>query len=352
MQIGRFSRFLVLFAFLAAASRCGGSGNPTAPSSSGGAGATIAGIVQGAALSAPAGLTVGVAGTNLSAGVQASGEFQIPGVPTGNVQLQFKSGSSTATAAVTNVSNDQWIQIQVQVNGSSATILSETRSSGKVALCHRTESGTYRPIEVSASAEATHRAHGDGMVGEHVPGDAAKVFGANCQPTGASVQIKKATNGQDADEAPGPTVTVGSQVTWTYVVTNTGTVPLSGVSVADKPNGPVACPKSSLAASESMTCTATGKAILGQYTNVGTVTASWASGTVTDDDLSHYFGQAPKEEEGPKVQLCHRTGNGSYHLIEVNVDAEPAHRAHGDGKVGEAVPGSPGEVFTPTCGVQ
>jgi hypothetical protein len=41
-------------------------------------------------------------------------------------------------------------------------------------------------------------------------------------------------------------------------------------------------------------------------------------------------------------QLCHRTGNGSYHMIEVSVSAEPAHRGHGDGMVGEEVPGSPG----------
>lgn len=32
-----------------------------------------------------------------------------------------------------------------------------------------------------------------------------------------------------------------------------------------------------------------------------------------------YLGQALGEEPGQKVQLCHRTGNGSYHLIEVSV---------------------------------
>ena len=56
-------------------------------------------------------------------------------------------------------------------------------------------------------------------------------------------------------------------------------------------------------------------------------------------------------EEGLKVQLCHRTGNGSYHLIEVSIDAEPAHRAHGDGKIGEPVPGNTGKVFGANCSV-
>jgi uncharacterized repeat protein (TIGR01451 family) len=333
--------------------RCGGessSSAPTAPSPSTGgsaSGATIAGTVRA---SSPAGFTVAVAGTNLSSAVEASGAFQLAGVPAGNVQLQFRNASATATAQLANVGSEETIQIEVQVSGTSATILSESRSTGKVSICHRTESGTYQSIEISTSAEATHRAHGDGMVGEPVPGDPSKVFGANCQPTGgASVRIEKSTNGVDADQAPGPTVTVGSPVTWTYVVTNTGALPLTNVKVMDNPNGAVTCPKTTLAAGESMTCTATGVAILGQYENIGTVTASWTSGTVTDSDASHYFGQSPTETEGPKVQLCHKTGNGSYHLIEVSVNAEPAHRAHGDGMIGEAVPGMPGKTFGPGC---
>jgi hypothetical protein len=36
----------------------------------------------------------------------------------------------------------------------------------------------------------------------------------------------------------------------------------------------------------------------------------------------------------------------------VSVNAEPAHRAHGDGKIGEAVPGSPGSIFGAGCAVQ
>jgi hypothetical protein len=61
---------------------------------------------------------------------------------------------------------------------------------------------------------------------------------------------------------------------------------------------------------------------------------------------------SPDDEEGPKVQLCHRTGAGFYVLIEVSVNAEPAHRAHGDGKVCDAVPGNAGKVFGPGCQVQ
>jgi hypothetical protein len=101
-----------------------------------------------------------------------------------------------------------------------------------------------------------------------------------------------------------------------------------------------------------MTCTGTGVAVAGQYRNVGTVTASSSVGSFNDADASHYFGVAPSQDDGPKVQLCHRTGNGSYHLIEISASAEPAHRAHGDAKPGEAVPASPGKTFTASCTVQ
>jgi len=115
----------------------------------------------------------------------------------------------------------------------------------------------------------------------------------------------------------------------------------------------VTCPGTTLAVGQSMTCRGTGVAVVGQYRNVGTATASSTTASVTDTDPSHYFGRLPDDDDddGPKVQLCHRTGAGFYVLISVGVSAEPAHRAHGDGKVGEAVPGSPGKVFGSACSV-
>ena len=341
---------ILAVACAAAVVACGGASAPTAPSPSGGAGATIAGNV----MSPPAGLTVAVAGTNLSTPVESSGDFQLSSVPSGNVQLRFTSSSVSATAQIANVGQEELIQIQVQMNGATATIVNEVRSA-KVVLCHRTESGTYHSIDVSVNAEQTHRDHGDGKVGDPVPGRTNMVFGQDCQPSGASIQIKKSTNGEDADEAPGPRITIGSPITWRYVVTNDGTVNLTNVSVTDDRGVAVNCGgQTTLAAGQSMTCTGTGVATAGQYRNVGSATAASTLGPVTDSDPSHYLGVAPDddEEEGPKVQLCHRTGNGSYHLIEVSVNAEPAHRAHGDGKIGEAVPGNAGRVFGAGCSVQ
>ena len=251
----RLTAFMIA-SLLAAAAACGGSSSPTGPSAAGGAGATIAGTVT---RTGSAAMTVAVTGTSLSAAVDPTGTFQVTDVPPGNVQLQFRQGSVSASTQVSNVGREELIQIEVQVSGSSATIVNEVRTSGKVELCHATGNGTYHAIEVSVSAEPAHRAHGDAKVGEPVPGDTTKTFNSSCVPTAGATPTPTPT--------PSPTPT-------------------------------------------------------------------------------------PPPTGGHKVQLCHRTGNGSYHMIEVDLDAEPAHRAHGDAKVGEAVPGQAGKTFAPDCSVR
>jgi hypothetical protein len=305
------------------------------------------------AAAAPSGMTVTVVGTNLSATVDVLGSFELEGVPAGPVQLQFTDGRITATVQLSSVGDQELVRIQVTVTGSNAAIVEEVRTSGKVSLCHSTGNGSYHLIEVAASAEPAHRAHGDGKVGDSVPADTTKVFDASCQPVTLGVRIKKSTNGEDADSAPGPRIAVGSAVTWSYVVTNTSQLALTNVAVTDDRGVAVSCPVAMLAIGESMTCTGAGVATAGQYRNVGTVTANSSAGVVTNSDVSHYFGELPTTaDDGPKVTLCHRTGNGSYRLIEIATSAEPAHRAHGDGKIGEAVPNEAGKTFGAGCVVQ
>jgi uncharacterized repeat protein (TIGR01451 family) len=320
---------------------CGGS--PAAPSST--SGATIFGLVNGAT----SGLTVSIDGTSLSAAVDGSGQFTFAGVPSGDVRMRFTGGSVNAAALLSNVRPDEYIEIRVNVSSETATLVSEVRT-GKVQLCHRTDSAVYHPIEVSVNAEPAHRAHGDGKVGDRVPGSQTKVFGADCQPAGVGVNIEKLTNGHDADVPPGPSIPVGAPVTWTYVVTNNGNAALSNIVVMDnRPNVMVTCPQTSLAVGAAMTCTAPGVAALGQYSNIGTVTANSTSGQVMDADPSHYLGVPPTEAPAQKVELCHKTGPVGYILIEVSIDAEPAHRAHGDGKVGEIVRDDATKMFGPGC---
>jgi uncharacterized repeat protein (TIGR01451 family)/LPXTG-motif cell wall-anchored protein len=112
-----------------------------------------------------------------------------------------------------------------------------------------------------------------------------------------SINIEKATNGEDADTPTGPVISVGDTVTWTYVVTNTGDVDLTNVNVSDD-QGVTPVLKSGdvgndgiLSVNEIWIYEATGLAVLGQYENLGSVTADHGQDEVSDDDPSHYFGQ-------------------------------------------------------------
>ncbi|HEY9420033.1 MAG TPA: hypothetical protein VIW92_01335, partial [Thermoanaerobaculia bacterium] len=110
----------------------------------------------------------------------------------------------------------------------------------------------------------------------------------------AAITLKKYTNGQDADSAPGPQIQAGAPVVWTYTVTNTGETSLSDVNVTDDRGVAVTCPKAALLSGEAMTCTGNGVATLGQYKNIGTAVGTPPSGPkVTSSDPSHYFGTEP-----------------------------------------------------------
>ena len=140
------------------------------------------------------------------------------------------------------------------------------------------------------------------------------------------VQGEQALTSSDADTATGPQIPRGDTVTWTYEITNTGNSYLRTVSLTDHVNaggGPdpvplcdwdnstdpatgdgVLSPARGLQAAESVTCTATGIAVRGQYTNTATVTGvpalddgvttitgkTGVPPTVSDTDPANYFG--------------------------------------------------------------
>ncbi|MFN2190515.1 MAG: hypothetical protein ACK2T3_17260, partial [Candidatus Promineifilaceae bacterium] len=107
----------------------------------------------------------------------------------------------------------------------------------------------------------------------------------------AALEVEKLTNGEDADLPPGPSITEGDPILWEFIVTNSGNVQLVDVTVNDDAEGEVSCPSSRLDPGEAMTCTHSGIAVVGAYTNEGTASGRLPTGvTIQASDLSHYFG--------------------------------------------------------------
>jgi len=148
--------------------------------------------------------------------------------------------------------------------------------SGVAKACQYSNTGTVTAVSSGTKAAASHS-------------DQSWYFGQ----TSPALQIETYTNGQDADTGTGPEIPVGNPVQWTYSVTNSGNVALREVRVTDDHLANVSCPKATLQAGESMTCSAGGTAVEGQYSNVGTATGTadtLCGGSASASDSSHYRG--------------------------------------------------------------
>ncbi len=143
------------------------------------------------------------------------------------------------------------------------------------------------------------------------------------------IAIVKLTNGTNNDSPPvagtpdGPIVPVGGAVTWTYDVTDPGNEPIANVAVTDSIAGVNPQPVLSggfnvgdtnhngiLDPGETWVFTASGTAIAGQYSNIGTATGT---STITDTPVTasnpdHYFGATPAVQI---VKLTNGTNNDS-----------------------------------------
>jgi hypothetical protein len=112
------------------------------------------------------------------------------------------------------------------------------------------------------------------------------------------IRVVKFTNGKDANDPPGPLIRIGTTVTWTYVVTNPGNVPLHNVVVTDDQQGTVTSftgdtnGNGELDPTETWTYTLSiTNTRIGLYTNLGTATGEFGGETVTSSDPSHYTGR-------------------------------------------------------------
>lgn len=203
-------------------------------------------------------------------------------VPTGPVVL---AGSPIAwTYLVTNLGKVRLLSVRVSDDHGAAVVCPRTSlGPGETMTCEATgvaAAGQFGNV-ATVTANAT--------CGPVSDSDPSHYFGESEK----NVQLRALTNGFDADFPPGPTITVGSPVTWEYVVTNSGKFPLNGLAVSDDKGTSVSCPKAGLVAGESMTCIARGVAGACQYAAFATVTGQTPDGTrVAASNPSHYFAQA------------------------------------------------------------
>ena len=100
--------------------------------------------------------------------------------------------------------------------------------------------------------DETDRVTASGVDNENTPVSAYAE--ATVEMINPSLTIVKTTNGDD-----GLTFLVGTPLTWSYLVTNNGDVPLANITVTDDKLGAI-CTIETLAAGASTTCTATGTA--------------------------------------------------------------------------------------------
>jgi|GEM_PF-903215 len=105
------------------------------------------------------------------------------------------------------------------------------------------------------------------------------------------ILLTKKTNNVDiATSANAENLYIGNSVSWQYIVQNSGNTTLTNIAVTDNPTESISCPKTTLTAGESMTCTASGAVTSGLFTNTATATGRYTGGTVTATDTSYYNG--------------------------------------------------------------
>ncbi len=111
--------------------------------------------------------------------------------------------------------------------------------------------------------------------------DGSSYFGAS-----PALTIVKKTNGKVS----GLSIMQGEAVTWTYTVKNTGNVGLTDIAVTDAPEGAI-CTIPTLAVGAEHTCTESGTAKVGDYTNTGTASTTFMDRPVSSSASSEYAGQ-------------------------------------------------------------
>jgi uncharacterized membrane protein len=282
-----------------------------------------------------------------------SSSIEIEKVTNGGDGVQVAAGDAVVwTYTVTNTGNVALDNVQVTDNPAQ-TISGPAGDVGGDNVLSPNEVWTFTASGTAVAGPYSNIATvtaDDPLDAEVTDSDGSSYFGELL-----GIDIEKSTNGQDADQAPGPEVPVASTVTFDYVVTNTGNVPLWGVVVVDD-NGTGGDTGDDFSPSfiggdvnsnglldlgETWTYTATRVVTFGQYANVAVVTGSGVTGSATDSDASHHygfevdFGDAP-DPSYPTLLASngarHRIGGALFlgTSIDAETDGQPDATATGD----------------------
>jgi len=121
---------------------------------------------------------------------------------------------------------------------------------------------------------------------------------------GGSVHLDVLVDGLNGDQHAGPRIALGQVMTFTYLVTNGGSIPLSDVSVTDSTQGTVSCPAGSLSPGGLLVCSRTETADeLDTFHFDSTVTAGGSGGTVSDSERLYYHVRERGREEALSLDV-------------------------------------------------
>ena len=131
------------------------------------------------------------------------------------------------------------------------------------------------------------------------------------------ISIDGGGNWLDADVAPGPTTAVGGAVKIRFTVTNSGTVPLSNITLTDSDFSTASCTvPASLAVGASFSCIIDVTLGVGVHIDTATATGQFVLVTVSDTDDVHAFRPAPSIDVEKEISV---DGGSSF----VDADAAP-----------------------------
>lgn len=203
---------------------------------------------------------------------------------------ELESGSvATFVYTVTNTGNVPLVDITVTDDQIGFVCDVTALPIGQSVVCEETHVVVPGPYANVGSVTASGSFDGQ-IIGRVTDSDASHHTGSVV----TGVDVEKATNGLDADVGPGEVLPSGSTATFTFVITNTGNVPLHDVVAVDDVLG-VVCEAMIIEVGSSQMCTATATVTPGPHVNEVTATATpRVQGEdlpeVTDSDLSHHSG--------------------------------------------------------------